>query len=243
VPALHIAPAFSCVEIVDTIYFSLMRNSRLNNDDIFIMSKGHGCIIQYVILNHLGFISDLELSDYCSPRSSLGAHPDYGTPGIHASTGSLGHGLGIALGQAHAENLLGSDVRVFCLLSDGELQEGSTWEAFMMAANMKMKNLVAFIDLNDFGGLERMSIGHYAFYPVEEKLTSFGWETFVVDGHNTQEIIEAFKSRTAAKPTVIICKTIKGRGVSFMENVPIWHYRSPNADELKKALEELDSTK
>jgi transketolase len=239
VSALHIAPAFSCVEITDVIYFQLMKRFDKNFHDIFIMSKGHGCMIQYVILNHFGIISDDELFNYCSIKGKLGAHPDFGTPGIHASTGSLGHGLGISLGQAHAENLKKSGVKVFCLLSDGELQEGSTWEALMMGSNLNINNIIAFVDLNDFGGLERMSDGHKGFYPVVDKLISFGWEVFEVDGHSYVEIVNAYNSRVGNKPTIIVCHTVKGKGVSFMENIPIWHYRSPNSDEYQKAMTEL----
>jgi len=219
----------------------MMRKLENDYQDIFIMSKGHGCMIQYVILNNLGIIDDEVLFNYCSISGRLGAHPDYGIPGIHASTGSLGHGLGIALGQAHAENLKNSGVKVFCLLSDGELQEGSTWEALMMGSNLKVNNLIALVDLNDFGGLERMSKGHRGFYPVIEKLSAFGWEVFEVDGHSTGAILSAFHSRVGDKPTVIVCRTIKGKGVSFMENVPIWHYRSPNPDEFSKAMAELET--
>lgn len=235
VSALHIAPAFSCSEIVDAIYFEIMNLET----DVFIMSKGHGCMIQYVILNSLGLITNEDLYNYCKQNGSLGAHPDYGIPGIHASTGSLGHGLGIALGQAYAEKLKNSNTSFFCLLSDGELQEGSTWEALMMAANLEVKNLTAFVDLNDFGGLERMSENHKAFYPLSDKLESFGWEVKIVDGHNSEAIVEAYKHRLTEKPLVIICETVKGKGVSFMENVPIWHYRSPTPEEYVKALEEL----
>lgn len=239
VSALHIAPAFSCVEVTDAVYFDLMKRVGSEFKDVFIMSKGHGCVIQYVILNNLGIISDLELENYCSLNGTLGAHPDFGTPGIHASTGSLGHGLGIALGQARAEQLKNTDVEVFCLISDGELQEGSTWEALMIGSNLQVDNLIAFVDLNDFGGLERMSEGQKGFFPIVDKLKAFGWEVFEVDGHSNREIVEAYKSRRRLLPTVIVCHTTKGKGVSFMENVPIWHYRSPNSEEFQNAMAEL----
>jgi transketolase len=242
VSALHIAPAFSCIEIVDSIYFDLMSKNGQDFEDIFIMSKGHGCMAQYVILNGLGILSDHQLENYCKIGGSLGAHPDYGNPGIHASTGSLGHGLGIALGQAYAELLKKTDRKVFCLISDGELQEGSTWEALMMAANLQANNLICFVDLNDFGGLERMSEGHKAFYPVEEKISAFGWEVRVVDGHNRENIISSVQLRTGSKPYMLICRTVKGKGVSFMENVPIWHYRSPTLNEYAAAVQELGFT-
>jgi len=195
---------------------------------------------QYVILNGLGVLSDTDLELYCKPGGKLGAHPDYGNPGIHASTGSLGHGLGIALGQAYAEKLKGADTQVFCLLSDGELQEGSTWEAVMMAANLDISNLTAFVDFNDFGGLERMSEGHKSFYPLVEKFRAFGWQSVEVDGHSNLEITSAFNNRSLDKPLVVVCRTTKGKGISFMENVPIWHYRSPTKEEYVLALSELD---
>src|ERR1700680_2143010 len=165
VSALHIAPAFSCTEIVDVVYNSLIRRRPDKGfHDVFIMSKGHGCMIQYVILEENGLLTAEDIALYCKVGGKLGAHPDFGTPGIAASTGSLGHGLAITSGQAYAEKLKGSDLRFYCVLSDGEFQEGSTWEAMMMAVNLKLSNLVAFIDNNDFSSLERMSVGQKAFY-------------------------------------------------------------------------------
>src|SRR5664279_97178 len=145
VTALHVAPAFSCTEITDAIYHGLIRQENGADHDVFLMSKGHGCMIQYVILEQRGVLSRQDLDRYCKPNGRLGAHPDYGTPGIAASTGSLGHGLGLATGQAYAEKLKKTDVMIYCVLSDGEFQEGSTWEAMMMAANLKLDNLVAFM--------------------------------------------------------------------------------------------------
>jgi len=236
VTALHIAPAFSCTEITDAIYHGLMRGA---DHDVFLMSKGHGCMIQYVILEELGVLSRADLDSYCKPDGRLGAHPDYETPGVAASTGSLGHGLGLATGQAYAEKLKKTDVMIYCLLSDGEFQEGSTWEAMMMAANLKLNNLVAFLDYNDFGGLERMSDGHKAFYPLVEKAQAFGWEAVEVDGHDGEAIFNAVTSRIGGRPLIVVCRTVKGKGVSYMENVPIWHYRSPNKDEYQRGLDEL----
>jgi transketolase len=236
VTALHIAPAFSCTEITDAIYHGLIRGA---DRDVFLMSKGHGCMIQYVILEELGVLSRADLDGYCKPDGRLGAHPDYGTPGVAASTGSLGHGLGLATGQAYAEKLKKTDVTIYCLLSDGEFQEGSTWEAMMMAANLKLDNLIAFMDYNDFGGLERMSDGHKAFYPLVEKAQAFGWEAVEVDGHDGEAIFNAVISRIAGRPLIVVCRTVKGKGVSYMENVPIWHYRSPNKDEYQRGLDEL----
>lgn len=240
VGALHIAPAFSCTEITDLLYNDLMRReSDGNYRDVFLMSKGHGCMIQYVILEEQGVLSRADLEAYCKPNGRLGAHPDYETPGVAASTGSLGHGLGMATGQAYAEKLKGTDVLIYCLLSDGEFQEGSTWEAMMMAANLKLDNLIALMDFNDFGGLERMSDGHQAFYPLVPKAEAFGWEAVEVEGHDEAAMQEAVLNRRGGRPMLVVCRTVKGKGVSYMENVPIWHYRSPNKDEYQQGLKEL----
>jgi transketolase len=243
VSALHAAPAFSCTEIVDALYNAIMRRSSDERyEDIFLMSKGHGCMIQYVILEEQGVLSRRDLDNYCKPTGRLGAHPDYGTPGIAASTGSLGHGLGIGVGQAYAEKLKGSDIRIFCVLSDGEFQEGSTWEAMMTAANLGLSNLIVLMDNNDFSGLERMSEGHRAFYPLLEKAEAFGWEAHQVDGHDGGAIFDAIADSRRSRPTILICRTTKGKGVSYMENIPIWHYRSPNRDEYLQALAELENS-
>ncbi len=207
--------------------------------DVFLMSKGHGCMSQYVVLEEQGVLSRQDLDAYCKPEGRLGAHPDYETPGIVASTGSLGHGLGMATGQAYAEKLKGSDVIIYCVLSDGEFQEGSTWEAMMMAANLKLDNLIAFMDFNDFGGLERMSDGHPAFYPLVQKAEAFGWEAIEVDGHDERAMYEAVTGRDGGRPMLLVCRTVKGKGISFMENVAIWHYRSPNKEEYQKGVKEL----
>lgn len=239
--ALHIAPAFSCLEMVDSIYHSLLRRKNPTEfKDIFLMSKGHGCMSQYVVLEDMGILSKENLDAYCSNNGILGAHPDYGNPGIMASTGSLGHGMGMAVGMAYAEKLKNTDVKVYVVLSDGEFQEGSTWEAIMMAANLKLDNLVAFMDLNNFTGLEEISVGHPAFYPVGEKLSAFNWDCYEVNGHDSEEIIEAAK-KLKDRPLLVVGQTIKGKGVSFMENVPIWHYRSPNPAEYEQALKEIES--
>jgi transketolase len=240
VGALHIAPAFSCTEITDVLYNTLMRREADGGyRDVFLMSKGHGCMVQYVILEEQGVLSRADLDAYCKPTGRLGAHPDYETPGIAASTGSLGHGLGMATGQAYAETLKDTDVLIYCVLSDGEFQEGSTWEAMMMAANLKLDNLIALMDFNDFGGLERMSDGHPAFYPLVPKAEAFGWEAVEVDGHDEAAMHEAVMGRRGGRPLLLVCRTVKGKGISYMENVPIWHYRSPSKEEYQQGLREL----
>jgi len=237
VTAAHVAPAFSCIEIVDALYNEVMRQQ-----DIFIMSKGHGCLAQYVVLEDLDFLGRVDLDNYCKPGGFLGAHPDWSPEiGIHASTGSLGHGLGIAVGQAYAERLKGSDAVVYCLLSDGECQEGSTWEAAMMAANLGLTNLVALVDNNDFGGMAKISEEHPALYPLVGKFWAFGWVAFRIDGHNSAEIVQVIGQIPRVCPQVVVSETVKGKGVSYMENEPIWHYRAPNAEEYVKAVEELNN--
>ena len=171
------------------------------------MSKGHGCMTQYVILEEQGVLSRKDLDDYCKPNGRLGAHPDYETPGVAASTGSLGHGLGMATGQAYAEKLKGSDVLIYCVLSDGEFQEGSTWEAMMMAANLKLDNLIAFMDYNDFGGLERMSDGHPAFYPLVPKAQAFGWEASRSMAMTKRRCVRRSWAARAAGLCLVVCRT------------------------------------
>lgn len=239
VSALHIAPAFSCLETVDLIYHGFMRREDAHSPDTFIMSKGHGCMAQYVILESLGVLSADDLAKYCKSNGRLGAHPDYGVPGIAASTGSLGHGLSMAVGMAYAEKIKKTGGAVYAVLSDGEVQEGSTWEAFMMGSTLEVNNLVAFIDNNDFQSLGRTSETHPSFYPLTDKFRAFGWETLELNGHDAAGLYHAVVSREGKKPMAVICKTVKGRGVSYMENVPIWHYRAPNKEEYQKAVDEL----
>src|SRR5215467_8737630 len=193
VSALHIGAAFSCTEIVDCIYNELMRpasNGR-NSPDTFLMSKGHGCMIQYVILEDHGVLSKADLDGYCTPHGRLGTHPDYGNPGIEASTGALGHGLSIVVGMALTERGRGNGGIVYTVLSDGEVQEGSTWEAVLMGSSLNLTNIVAFIDNNDFQSLGRTSETHPSFYPLADKFRSFGWETVEIDGHDPRAIYEA----------------------------------------------------
>jgi transketolase len=243
VTALHAAGAFSALEMVDTIYYKLMKkNSKKKFIDTFLMSKGHGCMSQYVVLESLGIFPKKYLDTYCTKNGKLGCHPDYGVPGIEASTGSLGHGMGLATGMAHADFINKKKTKLFLMISDGELQEGSTWENMMMAANLKLKNLICFIDHNGSQSFGITKETHPKFYPLKEKILSFGWECIEIDGHNILEISSSINKRKTKKPLMIIGNTIKGKGVSFMENKPIWHYRSPNPKEYKIALKELETT-
>jgi transketolase len=241
VSALHGAGAFSALEMVDCIYQGLMRGSPgKDSPDTFLMSKGHGCMSQYVVLEDLGILDRTDLYLYCKAGGRLGCHPDYGNPGIEASTGSLGHGMALATGMAYTEKYIHkNDGVVYIVLSDGEFQEGSTWEAMMMAANLGVTNLVAMLDHNGFQSFGRTSETHPAFYPIREKVEAFGWEAAEVNGHDGTAIHAAASGRTGSKPFIMIGNTVKGKGVSFMENEPIWHYRSPNPAEYKQALTEL----
>lgn len=246
VGALHIAPAFSCLEVTDACYHGLMRPAPAGSKkspDTFLMSKGHGCMAQYVILEDTGVLPTSDLDAYCTPHGILGAHPDYGNPGIEASTGSLGHGLSMAVGIAVAERNIAGKGRtpnmVYCVLSDGELQEGSSWEAILMGSTLGLTNLVAIVDNNDFQSLGRTSETHPSFYPLVEKLQAFGWESVEVNGHDAGAVYEAIAARKGDRPFFLVAKTVKGRGVSYMESVPIWHYRAPNPAEYQQALDEL----
>lgn len=243
--ALHIAPAFSCLEVVDCIYHGLMRREGERFVDTFLLSKGHGCMSQYVILEDLGILPRAELDRYCTRDGMLGAHPDLGVPGIAAATGSLGHGLSMALGMAVAERNIAADAgrsdpaSIYAVLSDGELQEGSTWEAMLMASSLGLGNLVMVVDNNDFQSLGRTSETHPSFYPLADKFAAFGWEVTEVNGHDAQALFNAVSDRKGGRPMAVIAKTVKGRGVSYMEHVPLWHYRAPNPAEYQQALAEL----
>ena len=241
VPALHIAPAFSCIELVDAAYFGLMnRTGDQGTDDTFILSKGHGSLAQYVVLEKLGVIQKELLDNYSKPGWPLATHPDYGNPGIEASTGSLGHGLGLAVGMAYADKLQKKNRCIYLVMSDGELMEGSVWEAMMVAPSFGIRNIVAMVDLNDFISLGQTSTVLPNFYPMAEKIRSFGWECAEVNGHDSAAVVAAVRSRSGTKPFVLLGKTIKGKGVKFMESVPIWHYRSPNPEEYRQALALLE---
>ncbi len=242
VRALHAGGAFSALEIVDTIYYRLMKkNYKKKFVDTFLMSKGHGCMSQYVVLESLGIFPKNYLDTYCTKNGKLGCHPDYGIPGIEASTGSLGHGMGLAVGMAHADFINKKNTKLFLMISDGELQEGSTWENMMMAANLRLKNLICFVDHNGSQSFAITKEAHPEFYPLKKKIIAFGWECNEINGHNISEITNSIKNRKTKKPLMIIANTVKGKGISFMENKPLWHYRSPNQKEYKIALKELEA--
>lgn len=235
ISALHIGGSFSCTEIMDLIFNIISTKAERN---LFVLSKGHASILQYTILEYLKVINKKDLENYCKKNGFLGVHPDIGNPGINASTGSLGHGLGMVAGIAIAEKKTKNNI--YCILSDGELQEGSTWEAIMLIPSLKLNNVIIFIDNNNLQSLEQTSKSHPSLYPIEKKFESFGWQSFKCNGHNIKKLYRLVKNKKRNKPLAIVAETIKGYPVSFMMNKPIWHYKSPDKAEYKKAIKEID---
>lgn len=242
----HIAPSLSTIELLVALYFKILKidknNLKDSNRDRFILSKGHASAALYAILAEKDIIDGNILNTFCQKGSILGGHPEmHLIPGVEASTGSLGHGLSFGAGIAFAGKLDKKDYRVFVLLSDGECQGGSVWEAAMFASHHKLDNLIAIIDHNKLQSLGRVD-DIVSLKPFVDKWKAFGWEVRETSGHNISEIVDALDGVPFSKnkPGVLIAHTIKGKGISFMENVPIWHYRLPNADEMKIACAELD---
>jgi len=242
----HLVSSFSCVELIVALYYGNIlkfnpKNPNWDKRDRFILSKGHGTITLYAVLADLGFFPINELNNYCQCDCMLGSHPDIDTPGIEATTGSLGHGIGVATGMAFAGKIDKKEHMVVTIIGDGESTEGAVWEAAMFASKKNLDNLIAITDRNklcvtDFTdncmGLE----------PLAKKWESFGWNVKEINGHSFKEIIEAmdyFYSKKNEKPSMIIANTTKGKGVSFMENDPTWHTRIPTGDLIKKAKDEL----
>jgi transketolase len=232
VSAIHLGGTFSSTEILDGVFNILMKKEEREN---FILSKGHCSALQYVILNDLKILSEEDLKRYSKSNGKLGVHPEIKNEGLNASTGSLGQGLSMAAGFA----LSNKKKNVYVVLSDGELQEGSTWEAVMAIRNLNLKNIIAIIDNNDLQSLERSSIATPSIYPIDKKFKNFGWDSKICDGHNTNEIVKTILDRNKMKPFCLVAKTIKGYPVSFMKNNPIWHYRSPSKNEFLIAMGEL----
>ncbi len=231
VGALHIGGSFSSVEILDVIY-----NFLLKKKDKFILSKGHTGILQYVILQSKNVITNDFLLSYCKKNSKLGVHPDFGNPGIEASTGALGHGLGIASGLGIGQE---KKINIYVVISDGELMEGTTWEYLLTISALNIYNINLFVDYNGLQSSTFSKNTHPTLHPVNKKLKSFGWITRSCDGHDVKDIYNQFKYREKNKPFALICKTIKGYPIKYMMNVPIWHYRSPNKKEYSEALKTL----
>ena len=236
----HIASAFSCLEILLTLYHRVLKVNAANptwpDRDRLILSKGHGVSALYAILADLGFFPK-EWLIASQDGNLLGGHADHNVPGIDWSTGSLGHGLSVAAGMALAAKMDKKDYRVFCILGDGELQEGSVWEAAMFAAHHKLNNLVAIIDRNSTQSCGRTrnitSIIPFSVW------NSFRWQVQRVDGHRINILEEAMSRPHANAPMVIIAHTIKGYGVSFIETGDKWHTQIPNETEMAEAKKEL----
>ncbi|MDZ4662443.1 MAG: transketolase [Pseudomonadota bacterium] len=241
----HLGSCFSTVEIITALYFAHLKvdpNKKTDPErDRFVLSKGHACLSLYCALNRRGFISQEVMAGYGIDGGTLEHHSKFNLEyGIELSTGSLGHGLPVSSGMAYMGKKGPNKFRVFTLLSDGELNEGSNWEAILFAAHHKLNNLVAIVDYNKIQALGNVKdvIG---LDPLAEKWQAFGWNAYEVDGHNPSEIVEHLKKAESVldRPTVLIAHTIKGKGVSFMENKLLWHYRCPNEKELADAKAEL----
>lgn len=241
----HPGGSLSAVEILTSLYFDEMnvdaRSPKMEDRDRFVLSKGHAAPVLYATLAEKGYFDKKELNSLRKRGAMLQGHPDMkGTPGVEMSTGSLGQGFSVACGMAMASKLDNAPWRVYTLLGDGEVQEGIVWEAAMSAAHYKLDNLVAFLDCNGLqidGEVEKvMNIG-----PIMDKFKSFGWNVIEIDGHDFDQIFAALDMarETVGKPTMIIAKTVKGKGVSFMENNASWHGTAPTDSDLEKALAEL----
>ena len=240
----HPGGSLSAADVITYLYFNEMRvfpsNEKSENRDRFVLSKGHAAPALYGALALKGFISEEEIKSLRKVGSTLQGHPNIKTPGVDMSTGSLGQGISAAVGMALAGKLDKKDYRVYTLLGDGEIEEGEVWEAAMFAAAKKLDNLVAIVDNNNLqidGTVEEVNSP----YPIDEKFKAFGFEVINIDGHDFEQMEKAFaKAReTKGKPTAIIMKTIKGKGVSFMENVCGWHGKAPDADQYITAVGEL----
>jgi len=239
----HVGGAFSCIDLLTTLYYGNIlnvspKNFHDKNHNRFILSKGHACVAQYVILQDLGFFDHSELLKM-NNGGILGEHPDVNIPGIEFISGSLGHGLAVGIGFALAARMDNLDYSTYVVLGDGECAEGSVWEALSLGSHLKLTNLIAIVDRNRLcihGDTEKIN----ALEPLQKRLEAFGWNVKTIDGHDISEIAAVLKTRHESKPTAIIADTIKGKGVSFMENKSAWHHGAINDDLLKEALSELN---
>lgn len=243
----HMGAALSMTDIICVLYFNNIlkydaNNPDWKNRDKFILSKGHACYALYAVLAKAGYYPEEELWRVGKPGSRFGGHPKmHEIPGVEASTGALGHGLSFAIGIAYANKVDRRDSHVYVVLGDGECQEGSIWEGALSAPTLELDNMTVIVDHNKLQAMDELeNIVHMK--PFADKWRAFGWNVVEIDGHDYAEIREALLTRCAGKPTVIIANTIKGKGVSFMENVPIWHYRMPNEEELQVLFKDLEFT-
>jgi len=242
----HLGASFSCIEILTTLYFNIMKIDPLRpkwaDRDRFIMSKGHASYAQYVVMARRGFFP-VDLLETINQKDTIfGGHPDRDkVPGVEASTGSLGHGLAIGVGMALASKRDRKAGRVFILLGDGECQEGSVWEAAMFASANCLDNLIAIVDANSMQAIGRVD-DIIPMEPFAKKWEAFGWSVCEVDGHNCDELMDKLSNLplTLKAPTAIIARTIKGKGVSYMENEIMWHARATTEEEFTRAMIELN---
>ena len=237
----HLAPALSCADIIAGLFFEVMKlnpnDPKDENRDRFILSAGHKCLILYTALAEMGFFPKDVLKTYCRLGSILGGHPDGSKiPGVEVSTGSLGHGLSIGVGLALAAKYLKKSYRVFILLGDGETQEGSVWEAALSASHYQLDNMIAIIDYNGLSADGKI-IDVMNIEPLKNKWESFGWSVIEIDGHNMDQIVSSLKNTPIfkSKPTVVIAKTIKGKGIPCMENKFDWHSKVPTEEQAKES--------
>jgi transketolase len=244
----HIGAVFSMADIISVLYGGVLRvdpsDPRNPERDRFILSKGHAGAGVYASLAERGFFDAEQLDQHYQDGSKLSGHVSHkGIPGVELSTGSLGHGLSVAAGMALGAKIDGRGHRVYCLMSDGECDEGSVWEAVLFAAHHKLDRLVAVIDYNKIQSLAPVA-DTLGLEPFADKWLAFGWAVVEVEGHNHATLREVLDSAPAleGKPTCIIAHTTKGKGVSFMENTVLWHYRIPREAEYDAALSELEAT-
>ena len=246
--APHLGSSLSCVDILVALYWRVLRIDAASpldpGRDRFILSKGHAAPALYTTLAYRSFFDEALLDTFAAPGGRLAEHPSpQCVPGVEAATGSLGHGLPVGLGMALAADIMGRDHRVFCLLSDGECNEGSVWEAALMAPARALERVAVIVDFNGWQATGR-SREVLALDPLAEKFSAFGWSTYTVDGHDLDALAELL-ARTpdgTGQPVAVIADTIKGKGVSFMEDDNNWHYRTPNAEEVAAAHRELGLT-
>ncbi len=243
----HPGGSLSCADIITYLYFNEMnidpKNPKMESRDRFVLSKGHAAPALYSVLAHRGFFPVEELITLRKYDSRLQGHPDMkNIPGVDMSSGSLGQGISTAVGMALSSKHFESGFRVYTVLGDGEIEEGQVWEAAMFAANKKLDNLIAFVDCNNLqidGTCDEVNSP----YPVDKKFEAFGWNVITIDGHDFDQIETALNEakQVKGKPTAIVAKTVKGKGVSFMENAVNWHGSAPNDEQAKIALDELEA--
>ena len=241
--ASHIASALSIADILAVLYGQVMKydpkEPHSKHRDRFILSKGHACVAVYATLAELGFFPKAELLTYGDDYSNLMNHISHRIPGVEFSTGSLGHGLPFGVGKALAAKTMGEKWKTFVILSDGEMDEGSNWEALMFASHHNLSNLTAIIDYNKLQSLDSIE-NTLKLEPLKDKLVTFGAEVIELNGHDHLKLRDALSDSRPTKPMVIIANTVKGKGVSFMENEVEWHYKNPNDEQLALALLEIN---